>query len=110
MFEYRFCTIKVRDSITDTMNYFARDGWRVVAISSNNAFGATISYDIVVERDKNYEYDSVQYEYECFRISKNITDFMDEKSRAGWRVVGYTSCMGFGASIDYVIAFERPKR
>ena len=106
MRDYRI--VKVKGSITDTMNSYAQDGWNVVGLSANTYFGSSVSFDVVFERDKNYdEYGRASYEYVCLRPQGNHVAFMQDKSKAGWEVVAYTSASILGASLMTYIVFRR---
>ena len=109
MFDYRFVKVK-NGQITDTMNSYARDGWSVVGLSANTVFGSSVSFYIVFERDSTYDGTGDLYEYVCLRPQGKHSTFMQDKSKAGWRVVAYTDASILGSSLLTFIVFKRKIR
>ena len=108
MYEYRIVKAK-NGLITATINTYAEDGWEIVGLTDINTFGATTSYELVFERDVNYVHHENEYEYMCLKPQGRYIDFMEDKSKAGWRVVAYTGVTTFGATGTPLIVFKRKK-
>ena len=107
---YDYMIISEKDGkLTDTMNCYAKDGWRTVGLSSSNVFGASMRFDIVFERPSDYSStkDNTEYEYLVEKVSGNWKKFLEDKAKEGWRTKGFTSITLFGASLIYYAAFER---
>lgn len=95
--------------MTSMLNEYARDGWRVVGLSSNTYLGTSLSYDIIFERERYYQSNRAcyQYEYEAYMIKKNLMNFIDEKAKSGWRVVAYCSSNTLGTTTSNYLVLER---